>query len=116
MQVDFPTLESWPDFRFLKAWLPVEVKLKGDSKPRVGSVYVQALTNINFEQRTVAISDMKVLKTRFSDADKSDTLTKLTSLAFQGRERTVPLDVLLRLLPEDFEISGQAGMASPVEF
>ena len=48
VQVDFPTLESWPDFRYLKAWLPVEVSLKGDNKPRVGSVYVQALTVINY--------------------------------------------------------------------
>jgi hypothetical protein len=116
VQVDFPTLESWPDFRFLKAWLPVEVKLKGDSKPRVGSVYVQALTNINFEQRTVSISGLKVLKTKFSDKDASETVAKLTSLAFQGRERTVPLDVLLRLLPEDFEVPGQTGMASPLNF
>jgi len=116
VQVDFPTLESWPGFRFLKAWLPVEVSLKGDNKPRVGSVYVQALTNINFEQRTVSISDLKVLKIRFSDADKSDTLTQLVSMAFQGRERTVPLDVLLRLLPENFEIPGKAGVGSPLSF
>jgi len=116
VQVDFPTLESWPDFRLLKAWLPVEVSLKGDSKPRIGSVYVQAATNIDFGQRTVGISNLKVLKTRFSDADKSDTLTKLVSMAFQGRERTVPLDVLLRLLPEDFEIPGQAGEGSLLNF
>jgi len=116
VQVDFPTLESWPDFRYLKAWLPVEVSLKSDNKPRVGSVYVQALTVINFEQRTVGISDLKVLKTKFSDKDKSDSLTELTALAFHGRERTVPLDVLLRLLPKDFEIPGQTGMASPLNF
>src|SRR5210317_1571420 len=46
VQVDFPSLESWPDFRYLRAWLPVEVSLAGDSKPRVGSAYVQATTDI----------------------------------------------------------------------
>ena len=66
VQVDFPTVESWPEFRFLKAWLPVEVSLNGDSKPRIGSAYVQARTDIDFEQRTVSISDLKVLKTKFS--------------------------------------------------
>ena len=64
VQVDFPSLESWPDFRFLKAWLPVEVTLNGEDKAHVGSAYVQATTDINFEQRTVAIADLKVLKTR----------------------------------------------------
>ena len=120
VQVDFPTLESWPGFRFLKAWLPVEVSLKGDNKPRVGSVYVQAATNIDFGQRTVGISNLKVLKFKFHAADESEEVRKLTSMAFQGRERTVPLDVLLRLLPEDFEIPGrniggsQLGFKPPV--
>jgi hypothetical protein len=107
VQVDFPSLESWPDFRYLRAWLPVEVKLNDDSKPRVGSAYVQALTTIDFEQRTVAISDLEVLQTSFSDEDRSETGTHLVSLAFAGRESIVPLDVLLRLLPEDFEVPGQ---------
>ncbi len=107
VQVDFPSLESWPDFRLLRAWLPVEVTLNGDSKPRVGSAYVQATTDIDFEQRTVAISDLKVLKTKFSDEDESETRGQLISMAFQGRESIVPLDVLLRLLPDDFEIPGQ---------
>ena len=116
VQVDFPTLESWPDFRFLKAWLPVEVSLDGDNQPRVGSVYVQAATDIDFDQRTVNISDAKVLKTRFTAEDESETVTKLTSLAFLGRERVVPLDVLLRLLPEDFEIPGQGSDNSRLNF
>ena len=107
VQVDFPSLESWPDFRLLRAWLPVEVTLNGDSVPRVGSAYVQAATDIDFEQRTVAISDLKVLKTKFSDEDESETRGQLISMAFQGRESIVPLDVLLRLLPDDFEIPGQ---------
>jgi len=107
VQVDFPTIDTWPDFRFLRAWLPVEVTLNGDSKARIGSAYVQASTDIDFEQRTVAISDLKVLKTRFSDENESETRGELISKAFQGRESIVPLDVLLRLLPEDFEIPGQ---------
>ena len=104
VQVDFPSLESWPGFRHLRAWLPVEVTLNGDSKPRVGSAYVEAATGIDFEQRTVAISGLKVLKTKFSDEDESVTRDQLISMAFQGRESIVPLDVLLRLLPKDFEI------------
>jgi hypothetical protein len=109
VQVDFPTLDAWPDFRYLKAWLPVEVSLNGESKPHVGSLYVQATTEIDFDRRTVNIFGLNVLKTKFSDEGKSDAVTKLTGQAFQGRERTVPLDVLLRLLPEHFEIPGQGG-------
>ena len=116
VQVDFPSLESWPDFRYLRAWLPVEVSLAGDSKPRVGSAYVQATTDIDFEQRTVAISDLKVLKTKFPDEDQSEVRNSLVSKAFQGRESIVPLDVLLRLLPEAFEIPGQTSSAAGLNF
>ena len=116
VQVDFPSLESWPDFRFLKAWLPVEVTLNGEDKPQVGSAYVQATTDINFEQRTVAIADLKVLKTRFTDEDKSEVRGDLISKAFQGRESIVPLDVLLRLLPEDFELPAQDAGVSVLNF
>jgi len=116
VQVDFPSLESWPDFRFLKAWLPVEVTLNGEDKPHVGSAYVQATTDINFEQRTVAIADLKVLKTRFTDEDKSEVRGNLISKAFQGRESIVPLDVLLRLLPEDFEVPAQGAGAPMLNF
>ena len=86
VQVDFPTLESWPEFRFLRAWLPVEVRLNGDSEPRVGSVYVQAATDINFDQRTVSISKLEVLKTKIPGEAESETVSRLTSLAFQGRD------------------------------
>ena len=51
--VDFPTIESWADFRLLQAWLPVEVSLNGDSQSRVGSVRVRVTTDIDFNQRTV---------------------------------------------------------------
>ncbi len=104
VQVHFPTLESWLDFRILKVWLPVEITLKHDARIRIGSAYVQAVTNINFDQRTVSIADLKVLKTKFSAEDNSAAVTELVSLAFKGRESIVPLDVLLRLLPDDFEV------------
>ncbi|MFC1776520.1 hypothetical protein ACFL3I_04155 [Pseudomonadota bacterium] len=116
VQVDFPTLESWPDFRLLRAWLPVEVSLNADSQPRIGSAYVQALTEINFDQRTVRISDLKVLKTKFADGDESAEVTGLVSRAFLSRESIVPLDVLLRLLPDDFEIPDAGGAVSRLNF
>ena len=116
VQVDFPTLDAWPDFRLLKAWLPVEVTLNGDSNPRIGSAYVQATTDIDFEQRTVAIADLKVLKTRFTDEDQAGVRSSLISKAFQGRESIVPLDVLLRLLPGDFVIPGSATNTPTLNF
>jgi hypothetical protein len=116
VQVDFPTLESWPEFRFLRAWLPVEVSLNGDNQIHVGSAYVQATTDINFDQRTVSISNLEVLDTKFPPKDKLELVTSLVSQAFQGRESIVPLDVLLRLLPEDFEIPEQGGRSSALNF
>lgn len=116
VRVDFPSLESWPHFRFLKAWLPVEVALEGEGRPHVGSVHVQATTSIDFDQRTVAISDLRVLKSEFPDEAPSSVRDQLVSLAFRGRESIVPLDVLLRLLPDDFEIPGQQVANSGLNF
>lgn len=116
VQVDFPTLDDWADFRYLKAWLPVEVSLQGTSEPYVGSVYVQATTEIDFDDRTVTISDSQVLSTKFAGKEQSDQATQLAALAFQERERVVPLDVLLRLLPEDFEIPGQTSNPPQLNF
>ena len=116
VQVHFPTLDSWPDFRYLRAWLPLEVTLTGETDTRVGSAYVQAVTDINFDQRTVSISEVKVLKTNFSPQDDTDTVTQLASLAFKGRESIVPLDVLLRLLSDDFEIPQNTVVVSKLNF
>ncbi len=116
VQVDFPTLESWPDFRFLKAWLPVEVKLVGDEPLRIGSAYVQALTDIDFDQRTVSISELTVLETRFPDESVPVPVKALVDMAFDGRESIVPLDVLLRLLPDDFEVPRRVGEVSRLNF
>lgn len=116
VRVDFPSLESWPGFRFLKAWLPVEVVLDAEDRPAVGSVYVQATTSIDFERRTVAISNPRVLKTEFPDQAPSAIRDQLVSLAFRGRESIVPLDVLLRLLPDDFEIPGQSAANAGLNF
>ena len=114
--VDFPTIKSWPDFRNLQAWLPVEVRLNGDSKARIGSVHLQAATNIDFEKRTVRISNPEVLETKFSDTDSTSAVSDLASQAFAGRSRVVPLDVLLRLLPEDFKIPARNGGPANLNF
>jgi len=111
--VDFPAIESC---RFLQAWLPVEVSLKGDSQSRVGSVRVQAVTDIDFDQRTVRISAPSVVETKFADDDSAGDLATLASMAFKGGERIVPLDVLLRLLPEDFKIPAQPGVGASLNF
>jgi hypothetical protein len=116
VQVDFPTLESWSEFRFLKAWLPVEVSLNGEDAPQVGSAYVQASTEIDFDQRTVRISNQRVLETNFSGEEQSETVADLVARAFQGRDKTIPLDVLLRLLPEDFKIPGQPDAIPQLNF
>jgi hypothetical protein len=114
--VDFPSIDSWKDFLFLEAWLPVEVRLKSDGKSRVGAVKVQAVTDIDFDQRTVRVSGPSLLETKFSDADTSDEVTGLAAMAFMGGARTVPLDVLLRLLPEDFLVPELPGGIPELNF
>jgi hypothetical protein len=116
VQVHFPTLDSWVGFQFLTAWLPVEVTLKGSTETNIGSVYVQAETSIDFDQRTVSIANLEVLKTKFSADKDLETISALAAQAFMGRESIVPLDVLLRLLSDDFEIPEQGVEASALNF
>lgn len=116
VKVDFPTIESWDDFRFLQAWLPVEVSLNGDSQARVGSVRLQAVTDIDFEQRTVRISAPSVRELRFTDSGSTEAVSTLAARAFEGGGRTVPLDVLLRLLPADFQVPSRAGDGANLNF
>ncbi len=116
VQVDFPTLDVWPEFQTLTAWLPVEVKLNSDQRPRIGSVYLQAQTRINFEQRTVSISQQEILETRFAAGDASGQVRSLLSRAFEARESIVPLDIILRLLPEDFEVPETNQAVSKLNF
>jgi len=116
VKVDFPSIESWADFRFLEAWVPIEVNLHEDRKVRVGSVRVQAVTDINFDERTVRLSGPSVLETRFADAESGEEVIALASMAFAGGGRVVPLDVLLRLLPEDFEIPARFASTTRLNF
>lgn len=116
VKVDFPTIEAWPDFRYLQAWLPVEVILNDDGKPWVGSVHLRVATEIDFEQRTVRISDSTVLETRFFDKTPPQALTDLVSRTVTGGVRIVPLDVLLRLLPDAFEVPAQPGEPPRLNF
>ena len=91
--VDFPAIEAWADFRFLRAWLPVEIILAGDEQAWVGAVQLEAATEINFDERVVTISNPTVLEFRFPDMDYPETVSELASMAFKDRRRVVPLDV-----------------------
>ncbi len=114
--VDFPTVESWTGFKYLRVWLPVQVSLNGDPEPHIGSLYVQGSTDIDFENRTVTISDIKVLSSKFSDSDRSGEAKALASQAIQYDQNVVPLDVVLRLLPVDFEVPPQRTDAPALSF
>jgi hypothetical protein len=116
VQVDFPTVENWPDFQWLNAWLPVEVRLHGDATAYVGSALVRAFTHVDLEKRTVRISSLSVEKTNFSQDQVPGIVDDLVAKAFQGRESIIPLDVVLRLLPEDFEIPGDDMVVSGLNF
>ncbi|MFV1998536.1 MAG: hypothetical protein ACC641_11065, partial [Acidiferrobacterales bacterium] len=116
VKIDFPTIKSWTDFRFLEAWVPIEISLNGDSKARIGSVRVQAVTDIDFDQRTVRLSGPSVLETRFIDADPENAVIALASRAFSGGGQVIPLDVLLRLLPEDFAIPTRFASVARLNF
>ena len=116
VRVDFPGIESWSDFRYLRAWLPVEITLAGEEGSQIGSVLVQGLTAIDFETRTVGITELEMLDTNFSPVQLTESARDLMNDVLSSRERTVALDVLLRLLPEDFSFPDQSRDTAQLNF
>jgi hypothetical protein len=63
-----PQIDQWPDYRILDARMAVSVTPAG-GKPTPGVVSIQARTDVNKDNRTVVVSNIKVLDARFSSAD-----------------------------------------------
>ena len=110
--VHHPQVETWENFETMSGWLVIELNRDDADEPWLGSVLVRAKTDIDFDERLVVVHDIEIAERKF-DNDPPAQVMALASDVLTGRPRTVPLDVFIRVLPEDFE-PPRRGMAPPL--
>ena len=98
-------IETWDNFEVLTGWMPVEGKLNDSDISWVGSIKIEGQTDIDFDERLVVIHDIKVVDRKYTAGDPPEAVINMARGAISLSPRSVVLDVLLRLLPEDFEVS-----------
>ena len=63
-----PQIDQWTDYRTLNARLAISLTPAG-GKPTLGVISVEARTDSDKETRTVVISNIKLIDTRFLSVD-----------------------------------------------
>jgi hypothetical protein len=108
--IHHPSVSDWQDFEVLSAWVPVEISPTGNSDTWTGSVKVQGITDIRYEERIVQLSGLRPVKAVADDSlpEAEQSLKDfpgaydLLKDAMKQARQTVSLEYLLRALPEDF--------------
>jgi len=114
--IHHPTIEDWKDFKTLSAWVAVEVLEKDAEQKWIGSVLVEVQSDIDFDERIVVLHDRVIQEQNFSQGAPSEQIKALVEEVVIRRPRSVLLDVLLRALPEDFEIPRQGKTTPEINF
>src|SRR5580704_11964766 len=104
-----PQIDQWADYRTLDARMAISVTPAG-GKPTPGVVSIQARTDANKETRTVVISNIKLVDTRFPSVDTATDakLDQLVRTFFKpDNTMTISLDRLTAEV-EEGKVSGPA--------
>ncbi len=109
-----PQVESWKDHSVLKASMAVSVTLKGTKKPVLGALWIEAATDTDFEERTVTISDLKIIDLKCPGAgDKTvDRVKKLVKEILGKRAVTVDLDRVLAAMERSQATAGSVAVSN----
>ena len=114
--IHHPQLEDWQNFETLSGWIAIEVLEKGAEQAWIGSVLVEMQTEIDFDERLVVLHDAVVREQAIPNGEPSEQTRALVNNAVVRSPRSVLLDVLLRALPEDFEIPHQGVQIPELNF
>jgi len=106
--VHHPTVSDWRDFSVLSVWLPVEI-MPDEGTAWSGSVMVQGITDIRFEQRLVLLSDLRPVRAVADESmpEAAQSLKDnpiaypLLKDALQQARQSIALEYLLRALPAE---------------
>ncbi|MEH6813688.1 MAG: hypothetical protein V7677_14230 [Motiliproteus sp.] len=104
VEIHMPQVESWDDYEVLTLWIAMNVTPLGSEKSWIGTAKVKAKSDIDFDTRLVIIHDIEIIDRKFQDDIKPpEAVLEIARTAFSLKSRSVPLDVVLRALPEDFK-------------
>jgi hypothetical protein len=99
--VHTPQITQWRQFRELEGWLALEVTPVGSKNPAIGAVSFAAHSRVDLVRRTVQLSEIRVVELVFPDAAQQEQLAGIARAALSTKPKTVPLDVILRGLPDE---------------
>src|SRR5580698_8221268 len=108
-----PQIDQWADYRTLDARMAISVTPAG-GKPTPGVVSIQARTDANKETRTVVISNIKLVDTRFPSVDTA-TDAKLDELVRTFFKPDATMTISLDRLTAEVEEGKVAGPAVKVD-
>jgi hypothetical protein len=60
-----PQVDKWKDYSKLEARMAVELTPRGQEKPIIGALWLEADTDVDLDNRTVALSNLRIVKANF---------------------------------------------------
>jgi hypothetical protein len=92
-----PQVASWADQKVMQAYSAVSYIAKGAKEATLGTLKIEANTQVALEERLVSFTDFKILEANFPKLQRDDlkTVTAEITDAIPGNDRVIGLDRVL---------------------
>jgi hypothetical protein len=92
-----PQIANWDEQKHLVGYAAVSYVTKGEPKPALGTIRLEADTQVSLEQRLVMFSSLKIAETNFQTLAKEQTREIVTEIEknLPQEDRVIALDRLL---------------------
>lgn len=89
-----PQVASWPQQTHLIAWAAVAYAAKDSTKPAMGTIKIEADTEVALEDRLVRFKDFTIPEVKFSSLSRDDSrmVTSALQAALPTSDRVLPLE------------------------
>lgn len=111
--VHVPQVDTWKDFAEVTGRFAIEVTPEGEQEAVLGTAEFTADTEVNLEQRVVAVENTQITVTSFPvpDEKRREELDTLVRGVVQQRTQYVPLDVMLSYIASDTTLPEEEGLS-----
>jgi hypothetical protein len=93
-----PQIDSWPDYKVVKARSAVAFLPNGETNPHLGIIEMQANTEVDFESRLVKLTRLQITNSNFPGATQeknAEALVELKKMLNSDNVRSIDLDRML---------------------
>jgi hypothetical protein len=92
-----PQVASWNDRKQLVAWSAVSYLPQGAKEPSLGTVKIQATTEVALDERLVRLADFTIVESNFGTLDRGQARELVAALqkGMPGPDKAITLDHLL---------------------